>query len=215
MFTGLIEEVGEVMAVEHTPSGLRLTLGAALCAELRAGDSVAVNGVCLTAAAASDAFVSTDVSPETLRASALGGLVPGALVNLERPLRADARLGGHFVLGHVDATGAIETIRQDGDFRRIAIRYPGTLAPYLVPRGSVAVDGISLTVAALRPSAIDVQIVPYTWAHTNLRSARPGDAVNLEGDVIGKYVVRLAELARVDGPAPSMPQGTSARFERD
>jgi riboflavin synthase len=127
--------------------------------------------------------------------SALGALRRGAIVNLERPLRADARLGGHFVQGHVDATGTIEDIRPDGDSFWLTIKYPALLAPYLVRKGSIAVNGISLTVAGLDDRRFDVQIIPYTWEHTNLHIAKPADLVNLECDILGKYVVRVAELA--------------------
>jgi riboflavin synthase len=143
------------------------------------------------------AAIDADVSPETLRVTALGSLRPGALVNLERPLRADARLGGHFVQGHVDATGTLEDVRQDGDSFWLTFSYPALLAPYIVRKGSIAVDGISLTVAGVDDLRFDVQIIPYTWEHTNLRSAKRGDVVNLECDILGKYVVRVAELAGI------------------
>ncbi len=136
-----------------------------------------------------------DISPETARVSSLGVLGRGALVNLERPLRADARLGGHFVQGHVDATGTIAAIRADGDWYWLTVGYPDLLAPYIVRKGSIAVDGISLTIAALDTAHFDVQLIPYTWEHTNLHLAKPGDPVNIECDILGKYVVRIAELA--------------------
>jgi riboflavin synthase len=150
--------------------------------------------VCLTVTDRASGLVGVDVSPETLRVTALGALVPGARVNLERPLRADARLGGHFVQGHVDATGEIASIAAEGEFYRVGVRFPSGLAPYFIPKGSVAVDGISLTVADLRPGSFDVQIIPHTWTHTTLSTAKVGDLVNLECDLIGKYVVRLAGL---------------------
>jgi riboflavin synthase len=119
----------------------------------------------------------------------------GALVNLERPLRADSRLGGHFVQGHVDATGTLEEVRQDGDAYWITVKYPPLLAPYIVRKGSITVNGISLTVAGVDDRHFDVQVIPYTWEHTNLHAAKPGDLVNIECDILGKYVVRVAELA--------------------
>jgi riboflavin synthase len=123
-------------------------------------------------------------------------------VNLERPLRADARLGGHFVQGHVDATGTLEEIRQDGDSYWMTVRFPPLLAPYIVRKGSIAVDGISLTVAGLDDRRFDVQIIPFTWEHTNLRTLKAGDSVNIECDILGKYVVRVAELAGLQaGPS--------------
>jgi riboflavin synthase len=195
MFTGLIEALGEVAEVKPTPAGFRLRLTTTLAAEITPGDSLSVNGVCLTAVSCDAAGIHADISPETARVSALGGLRRGAVVNLERPLRADARLGGHFVQGHVDATGTIEDIRQDGDSYWVTIKYPAVLAPYLVRKGSIAVNGISLTIAGLDDRRFDVQIIPYTWEHTNLHSAKPDDLVNIECDILGKYVVRVAELA--------------------
>ena len=195
MFTGLIEAMGEVQEVKPTQSGFRLRVTTPLAAELAAGDSVAVNGVCLTAVAVDGSGIHADVSPETMRVSAFGALRRGVLVNLERPLRADARLGGHFVQGHVDATGTIEDIRRDGDSFWLTIRFPPILAPYIVRKGSITVNGISLTVAGVDEKHFDVQIIPYTWEHTNLHLAKPADLVNLECDILGKYVVRVAELA--------------------
>jgi riboflavin synthase len=195
MFTGLIEAIGEVAEVKPTPSGFRLRVTTPISSDLSPGDSIAVNGVCLTAVASDDSGIHADISPETASVTALGSLRRGSLVNLERPLRADARLGGHFVQGHVDATGTIEEIRPDGDSYWITIGYPELLAPYFVRKGSVAVNGISLTVAGLDARRFDVQIIPYTWTHTNLHLAKPGDPVNLECDILGKYVVRVAELA--------------------
>jgi riboflavin synthase len=195
MFTGLIEAVGEVAEIKPTPAGFRLRLTTAIAPEIAPGDSVAVNGVCLTAVSCDGSGIHADISPETARVSSLGTLRRGALVNLERPLRADARLGGHFVQGHVDATGTIEDIRPDGDSYWLTIKYPAVLAPYIVRKGSIAVNGISLTVAGLDDRRFDVQIIPYTWEHTNLHNAKPDDVVNLECDILGKYVVRVAELS--------------------
>lgn len=195
MFTGLIEAIGEVIEVEPTTDGFRVRLTSALAPELAAGDSLAVNGVCLTVVSAGADGIQADISPETARVSALGGLRRGSLVNLERPLRADARLGGHFVQGHVDATGTIEDLRPDGDSYWLTIRFPPLLAPYIVRKGSITIDGISLTVAGVDDRHLDVQIIPYTWEHTTLSRARKGDTVNIEVDILGKYVVRVAELA--------------------
>jgi riboflavin synthase len=195
MFTGLIEALGEVVEVKPTPSGFRLRLTTAIASELAPGDSVAVNGVCLTVVAADSDGVHADISPETARVSSLGTLKRGALVNLERPLRADSRLGGHFVQGHVDATGTIEDIRQEGDSYWVTVRFPPLLAPYIVRKGSIALNGISLTVAGVDDRHFDVQIIPFTWQHTNLHAAKAGEQVNLECDILGKYVVRVAELA--------------------
>jgi riboflavin synthase len=197
MFTGLIEATGEVAEVKPTPAGFRLRLTSELARNLTAGESISVNGVCLTVVSADLEGVHADISPETARVSSLGALRRGALVNLERPLRADARLGGHFVQGHVDATGTLEEVRQEGDSYWITIKFPPSLAPYIVRKGSIAVNGISLTVAGVDDRNFDVQIIPYTWDHTNLHTVRLGEHVNIECDILGKYVVRFAELAGV------------------
>jgi riboflavin synthase len=194
MFTGLIEAVGVVRARSTIAGGVRLEIESGLAAELGPGDSLATNGVCLTVTRCDGDVVSADVSPETLRVTALGRLAPGDRVNLERPLKADARLGGHFVLGHVDATGTVLAVEREGEFYRIRIGYPEPLAPLFISKGSVAVDGISLTIAALGDASFDVQIVPHTWTHTTLSTAGVGDTVNLECDLIGKYALRLAAL---------------------
>lgn len=193
MFTGLIETTGRIEHVETAPRGRRIRIGAALGADLQAGDSVAVNGVCLTATACDAAGFAADISPETLRVTTLGTLVSGGLVNLERPLRADGRVGGHFVLGHVDGIGRVAGLRPDGDCYWLDVDVPSDLSAFVISKGSIAIDGISLTVAALTADRIGVQIVPFTWTHTALHAIRAGDAVNLEVDVIGKYVARLLE----------------------
>src|SRR4029450_5678257 len=180
MFTGLIEAVGEVAEVKPTPAGFRLRLTTAIAPEIAPGDSVAVNGVCLTAVSCDGSGIHADISPETARVSALGTLRRGAIVNLERPLRADARLGGHFVQGHVDATGTIEDIRPDGESFWLTIKFPALLAPYIVRKGSITLNGISLTVAGVDDRHCDVQIIPYTWEHTNLHLGKRGDLVNIE-----------------------------------
>jgi riboflavin synthase len=201
MFTGLIEAVGEIVEIKPTPAGFRLRFLTGLATELTPGESVAVNGVCLTVVSADPDGVHADVTPETARVTTLGGLKRGGMVNLERPLRADARLGGHFVQGHVDATGTVEDIRQEGDAYWLTIKFPPQVASYIVRKGSIAVDGISLTVAGVDERHFDVQIIPYTWEHTNLHAIRTGDPVNLECDILGKYVVRVTELA---GMMPKM-----------
>jgi len=195
MFTGLVESVGEIAGVEPTNGGVRLRVTAPLASEVRPGDSVAVNGVCLTAVVAGAAEMHFDVGPETLRVTTLGGLSRGHVVNLERPLRADGRLGGHFVQGHVDAIGHIADLRTDAEFLWVTVAFPPELARYIVPKGSIAVDGISLTVALLGDGRFDVQIVPFTREHTNLSRARIQDRVNLECDMVGKYVARAIDLA--------------------
>ncbi|HVC20670.1 MAG TPA: riboflavin synthase [Vicinamibacterales bacterium] len=195
MFTGLIEAVGEVIEVKPTNAGHRLRIASDLARELSPGDSLAVNGVCLTVILQSSGELHADVGPETSRVTTLGGLSRGTQVNLERPVRADGRMGGHLVQGHVDGTGTIEEIRADADVHWMTVSFPLLLVPYFVHRGSVAVDGVSLTVAGLGEDRFDIQIVPFTWEHTNFRTRRARDRVNLECDLIGKYVVRAVELA--------------------
>lgn len=194
MFTGLIESLGKVTDVRLVEAGSRIRIVASLAADVREGDSVSVNGVCLTVVDAGKKDIHVDVGPETARVTTLGGLQSGTVVNLERAMRADGRFGGHLILGHVDGTGAIEKLHAEADFWWMTVSYPAALAPYLIHRGSVAVDGISLTVAGLTRSQFDVQIVPFTWAHTNLNALSIGSRVNLECDVLGKYVVRAVEL---------------------
>jgi riboflavin synthase len=195
MFTGLVESVGEVIERKPTGSGFRLRMASPLAPELSPGDSLAVNGVCLTVILAENNEVHADIGPETVRVTTLGLVERGSIVNLERPLRADARFGGHFVQGHVDAIGRVEELRQENDFHWLTIGYPSELAPYIVHKGSIAVDGISLTVAGLGADRFDIMVIPYTMAHTNLGRIHVRDKVNLECDMVGKYVVRAAELA--------------------
>jgi riboflavin synthase len=195
MFTGLVEAVGTVTEHRPTPSGVRVRIETAVAPDLSPGDSLAVNGVCLTVVSRDTDGVHMDVSPETARITTLGAIRRGSLVNLERPLRADARLGGHFVQGHVDGTGTVEELRQDGDSYWLTVMFAPALAPYIVRKGSIAVNGISLTVAGVDDRRFDVQIIPYTWLHTNLHGTKAGDPVNLECDILGKYVARSVELA--------------------
>ena len=203
MFTGLIEALGRVAALDGVEGGYRLGVDTPLAADLRAGDSVAVNGACLTVVTSAGGRVTFDLGPETARVTALGDLRPGRPVNLERAMRADARVGGHFVQGHVDATGILEAARSDGAFTWLTFSYPRDDAAYLIPKGAVAVDGISLTVAALDGVRFDVQIIPFTWGATNLSALAAGDRVNLEYDMLGKYAVRAAALAVRDGSPAS------------
>jgi riboflavin synthase len=202
MFTGLVEAVGELVESKPTSGGVRLRIGSPLAAELTAGDSLAVNGVCLTVILAEGSEIHADVGPETVRVTTLGGLQRGSLLNLERPLRADSRLGGHFVQGHVDAIGYIEDLRMAAEFNWVTISFPHELAACIVHKGSITVDGISLTVAGLGQDRFDVQVVPFTLERTNLNRAQIRDRVNLECDIVGKYVVRAAELAGLTLTAP-------------
>jgi riboflavin synthase len=195
MFTGLVEAVGELIERKPTGGGFRLRIATSLAPELAEGDSVAVNGVCLTVILAEEREVHADVGPETLRVTTLGRLPHGSRINLERPLAANGRFGGHFVQGHVDAIGHVEELRPEADFHWLTVSFPPHLAPFIIHKGSIAVDGISLTVAGLGTDRFDVQVVPYTMEHTNLGHIQTRDRVNLECDIVGKYVVRAAELA--------------------
>jgi len=194
MFTGLIEVVGTIAELKTTSSGFRIRIRTPLASELAPGDSLAVNGVCLTVTAADNGVVHAEIGPETARVTALGSLQHEQRVNLERPMRVDSRIGGHFVQGHIDGTGVIDEIRPDGDSHWLTISFDRSLAPYLIRKGSIAVDGVSLTVAGLGGNVFDVMIIPFTWANTNLSSLRLRDRVNLECDIIGKYVARSVEL---------------------
>ncbi len=204
MFTGLIEAIGTIVESKPTSGGVRLRIASPLAGDVVPGDSVAVNGVCLTVILAEASEFHADVGPETLRVTTLGTLPRETTVNLERPLRADSRFGGHFVQGHVDAIGHVLELRGDSDFHWLTVGFPPELAAYIVHKGSIAVDGISLTVAGLGVDRFDVQVVPFTMEHTNLQGAQVGDRVNLEVDMVGKYVVRAAELAGLTlGPVKS------------
>ena len=195
MFTGLVEALGEITEVKPTPGGFRLRLSTSLAPELANGDSLAVNGVCLTVIAADPYAVHLDVSPETVRVTTMGTLKRGSLVNLERPLRADSRLGGHFVQGHVDGIATVEDVRQDGDSYWLTVMFAPALAAFIVRKGSITVNGVSLTVAGVDDRRFDVQIIPYTWTHTNFHALKAGETVNLECDILGKYVARAIELS--------------------
>jgi riboflavin synthase len=195
MFTGLVEAVGELIERKTTSGGFRLRIGSRMAPELTPGDSLAVNGVCLTVILSEENEIHADIGPETVRVTTLGSLPRGSALNLERPLRADGRFGGHFVQGHVDAIGHVEELRKDSDFHWLTVSFPPSLAPYIVHKGSIAVDGISLTVAGLGGDRFDVQVVPFTMDHTNLGRMQLRERVNIECDMVGKYVVRAAELA--------------------
>jgi riboflavin synthase len=191
VFTGLVQDLGTVTAVDAASDGVRLAVQSRLATELAEGDSVAVNGVCLTATAIADGHFAADVMPETLRRSSLADVRAGEHVNLELPLRAADRLGGHFVQGHVDAVGTVREVREDGFARVVTIAAPAAVLRYVVEKGSIAVDGVSLTVAALGDDSFSVSLIPETLERTILGAAAPGQPVNLEVDVLAKYVERL------------------------
>jgi riboflavin synthase len=212
VFTGIVEELGEVVTLERHSGSASITVrGPLVSAGAGRGDSIAVNGVCLTVTDARGGQFSADVMGETLACSGLGALAPGSRINLERPLRLDGRLGGHLVQGHVDGTGTIAARRPAGDWEVVRIRVPAGLARYVVHKGSVAVDGVSLTISAIgrddhddSPGRgdgsdgqdwIEVSLIPETLARTTLGRAQPGELVNLEVDMIAKYVERLVQAA--------------------
>jgi riboflavin synthase len=195
MFTGIVEELGTVRATERAGDVLRLEVATRVAREgSEVGASVAVNGVCLTVVAAKPETLAFEVGPETLVRTTLSRLAGGDAVNLERPLRFGAAVGGHLVLGHVDGIGTVEDVTRVESTSRVRITVPGPLAPLLVPQGSVAVDGVSLTIAALQARAFEVMVIPHTLAVTTFGRLAPGQRVNLEADVIGKYLQRSLEL---------------------
>jgi riboflavin synthase len=201
MFTGIIEEVGRVEAIEPRAAGSRLRITApVVCGDVREGDSISVNGVCLTAVDLRGQGFGADVSPETLKRSSLGRLERGWMVNLERALTPNSRLGGHIVQGHVDAMGEVISLDLLGDNNWwLRLKAPAEIDRYLVFKGSIAIDGISLTVAEVSGGVVSVTIIPHTYEHTNLRLRRPGDAVNLEADVLAKYVEKMLGALDVKG----------------
>jgi riboflavin synthase len=195
VFTGLVQSLGEVVSIDRSDRGATVKIATPLAGEIAPGDSVAINGVCLTATEVGDGRFSAEAMNETLARSSLGALEPGSAVNLELPLRATDRLGGHVVQGHVDGLGTIVDAREDGFARRVEIEAPAELLRYVVEKGSVAVDGVSLTITELGRSSFSVALIPETLERTNLGKAQPGTRVNLEVDVLAKYVERLMRTA--------------------
>ncbi len=193
MFTGIVREIGAVESLERDAAGARLRVGAQLAGGLRPGDSVSVSGACLTVASLADGAFVADVMNQTLELTTLGDLEPGAPVNLEPALRAGEPLGGHFVQGHVDATGEVLATIEDGFSRRVRVAVPPGLGRYLAERGSVAVDGVSLTVSSLADAWFEVALIPETRARTTLGALEAGGRVNLEVDVIARYAERLVQ----------------------
>jgi riboflavin synthase len=193
MFTGIIEELGTVSAIEIKPTGARLVVQcSSILHDATVGASIAVNGTCLTAVELAETHFAADLAPETLRRTNLGDLKVGSSVNLERPLRANARLDGHFVLGHVDATSPISEFRLLGeDNWWLTVQVPPQLTRYIVEKGSIAIDGISLTVAAIQNDLVSFTIIPHTYSHTTLRTYKPGSRVNLEVDILAKHLEKL------------------------
>jgi riboflavin synthase len=203
MFTGIIEEVGKVTSIKEERGTRRLTVAASkLIAELKKGDSIAVSGVCLTAVGLTPHSVAFDLAEETWERTSFSRMHEGALVNLELPMRADGRFGGHIVQGHVDGTGefvGLERIAGADDYW-LRIRIPAELEPYVIFKGSLSIEGISLTVAKIEGTAVAVAIIPHTAEMTNLRSLKPGDPVNLEVDMIAKYVEKMMKGESANSP---------------
>ncbi|MDR3610634.1 MAG: riboflavin synthase [Ignavibacteriaceae bacterium] len=194
MFTGLIEEKGKLLDIIKTGDGLRLVFNAKIVfGDLQIGSSISVNGVCLTVVELNKNSFAVDTIEETLKKTNLGKLNLGDFVNLERPLKADARLGGHFVLGHVDTTGTVTSVKELSNSHFVTISFPENFQKYLIYVGSVAIDGVSMTVAEVNNNSFSVGIIPHTWAETVFSSKKQGDTVNLEFDVLGKYVEKIME----------------------
>lgn len=192
MFTGIIEEIGTVRRIEHGAAGARLTIAAKTVLEdTKLGDSIATNGVCLTVVSMTSDTFSADVMAESLRRSSLGALQSGSPVNLERAMPANGRFGGHIVSGHIDGTGTIASQKREDNAVWVTVRTSSSLLRYIVEKGSIAIDGVSLTVATVDESSFAVSIIPHTGAQTILLGKKPGETVNLECDVIGKYVEKL------------------------
>lgn len=200
MFTGIVTEVGRIMAVTTVEGGMRLTVEAPLTvSDAKAGDSIAVNGVCLTATSLTESSFECEAVSETMLRTGIGGLVSGAEVNLERPMPASGRFDGHIVQGHVDGVGTVVSVRSEGDSIRLRMNIPGGLARYVVEKGSIAIDGTSLTVTAVSDAKasetwVEVVLIPHTIESTVLGKKKPGDSANLEMDVFAKYIERLTEM---------------------
>ena len=194
MFTGIIEHLGTIKKLSLDEQGGRITIQVpSLAASLAVSGSITVNGCCLTIVACDKKTFSADLSPETLNKTTFSSLNEGDRVNLEQPLTAGKEFGGHFVLGHVDGTGAVTAMDPEGDSWRYSVRVPPELAKYVVPKGSITIDGISLTVANWENQIAEIAVIPFTFEHTNIRDRKPGDMVNLEADVLGKYIEQHLE----------------------
>ena len=207
MFTGIIEHTGTIEALEVKDDGGRVTIHApSVAPSLAVSNSIAVNGCCLTIVDLRHSRLSADLSGETIHKTSFGakdGLKKGARVNLEQPLTAGKEFGGHFVLGHVDTIGRVTHLTPEGENWWFGVEVPAEFARYIVPKGSITIDGISLTVASWHGNIAEVAVIPYTYQHTNIRDCKPRDAVNLEGDVIGKYVERYLQAGHYSRHAES------------
>jgi riboflavin synthase alpha subunit len=213
MFTGIIQKTARVTRFARHAEGARLSVenpwaNDAQTGQGQPGESISVNGACLTVVSASEREISFDISAETLKKTTLGDARAGRLVNLERSLRTGQDISGHFVLGHVDGTGRVERFERRVDFAELAVEIPGELAVYVVPKGSIAIDGVSLTVASLEGNAVSVALIPETLSRTTLGALTAGDRVNIETDIIGKYVVRYLSAGR------GIPAGEGVTLDR-
>ncbi len=203
MFTGIIEELGTIQTLRSAHDGARIVVQApTILSDARIGDSIAVNGVCLTVVEKTTTTFAADISAETLRRTSLKQIQTGSKINLERPMTPSARFGGHIVQGHVDGMGELLSAKAEGDGWNVRIGFPPELGKYIVEKGSITVDGISLTVAALGDDWFEIAVIPHTWKVTNLASLKRGQAVNLEVDIIAKYVERMLTPHLAKGPAP-------------
>jgi riboflavin synthase len=200
VFTGLVADLGEIAGVERSGDGVVLTVRTKLVSEIKLGDSVATNGVCLTAVSVGDGVFSTEVMNETLALSSLAEIVTGSPVNLELAMRPTDRLGGHIVQGHVDGVGTVTAVLDDGFARRVTVQAPTSVLRYVVHKGSITVDGVSLTVAEITDESFTVSLIPETLERTNLGVAGPGSTVNLEVDIVAKYVEKLAAASLATPP---------------
>ena len=202
MFTGIVEDIGGIGSIEQNGSSLVLHIKAKFASELSLGESVAVNGICLTVTKHDDASFCTDVTPETFRRTSLSLLSAGSPVNLERAMRVDGRFGGHIVSGHIDGTGRLTAIRREDNAYNVFFRVEKSLARYIIEKGSVALDGISLTVASVRDEGnygeFSVAVIPHTWENTALKNKRVGSVINVECDVVGKYIEHVVNLGKED-----------------
>jgi len=207
MFTGIIEHLGIIESLDLRSDGSKISIHApSVAANLAVSNSIAVNGCCLTIVSVANERFSADLSGETLAKTSFRELKPGVRVNLEQPLTAGKEFGGHFVLGHVDATGRVAKLKRESpgsDNWLFGVQIPADFARYIVPKGSITIDGISLTVAGWKDGVAEVAVIPYTYEHTNLSDRKPGDAVNLEGDVLGKYVERYLEARNEAAASPT------------
>jgi len=208
MFTGIVEHLGTIESLSIHSDGGRVRINApTVAASLAVSNSIAVNGCCLTVVSLENERFSADLSGETIRRTSFGaekdGLRPGTKVNLEQPLTAGKEFGGHFVLGHIDGMGRVTRLEPEGENWWYGVEVPVEFAQYIVPKGSITIDGISLTVANWNRRVVEVAVIPYTYEHTNLRDRKPGDAVNLEGDILGKYIERHLEARNAVRETPS------------